>query len=85
MKFSSDGECIYCDPKTGKELVNPSNGEKLSFIDYKGDFTTNIGSSKAEGKKKMVNHLEKRSHEHFKKEIAPVKSAMIAGSAAPKS
>lgn len=76
--FTSEG-AVYKD-KYGNELINPENGEKLVPIppapveDYSG---VSFVSSGKEGKAKMINHLKKRSKDHFKKEIKEKKDDII--------
>lgn len=82
MKFhTQDGITIteYIDKST-KKVVQSAEGLMLFPIEKKGNFETQLGSSKAEGKGKLVKHLRERSSNHYKKEVKDVKDHMIKSS-----
>ena len=78
--FSNGGK-VYKD-KWNKVLVNPDNGVPLVDIPKEVDWSDGIapqviaGSGKA-GTQKRVEQLQKRSHKHYKKEIAEEKSRSL--------
>lgn len=76
IKFEGT-KAVHLDARTGKPPVNPANGAVLEPIPVEGSYSTVLGSSKSEGKKKLVKHLRERSHNHYKREIADQKKAIL--------
>ena len=72
LLIGADGSKVYKD-KYGKQLVN-AKGTPLEWLDrgFEGFCTTTI-SNKAQSRRKTQQYLEKRSKDHFKKNIAPKK------------
>lgn len=68
--YKAEGNQLLCNDLT-------HSMEALVPIEKEGEYTVAMGSSKVEGKNKMVNYLKKRSKDHFKKDIAPIKAAML--------
>ena len=78
-----DGQAVSVEKKSG---ARPACTGKVGGIRHSlvylvptpvgGDYEVALGSSKADGKDKMVKYLKKRSKEHFKKEVAPIRAKM---------
>lgn len=66
---------IFKDKKTGKQLVNPKNGNILELIDNVGDIEAPL-IFKSNDKATRVKMLQDRSKKHFKGEIKDRKHEM---------
>jgi hypothetical protein len=67
-----NGLSIHTD-KTGRTLTNPTNGTALEFIEKKDQDFSTISFTKSNRKEVRTEMLQKRSKEHFKKEISEQK------------
>ena len=65
VKFVGGG-MIYTD-LSGNEIVNPDNGEKLVFVEEKGEFNVNIGLFNSLTPREKQAVLRQRSKEHSNK------------------
>lgn len=71
FKFDDSNKQIFFHKSTGQRITCiRCKSENIKFIEKPGDFTTvNLGKYTMKSVEQRQEHLKKRSHEHFKREI----------------